>query len=1648
MSRNLPPRFHTYIARARRRRAIAVALLVTCLLVGTGGAFAQTQLPHQLVATLKPIGSELGIQFAQLPSALSARIPEIDLQLPTGQLAAASETATSFPSYITEKVRNLFCRYLGIGCDATLAEDTSRISNNQLTNIRAQQHATTSQNVKSAPTNTNSAARTASARSATTTSQVVVSKASASASPASSVSPAPQQQVIERTNTVIQTGLTEALLDARLAAFEASIAQRISSMENANATSFRSVSSASNPTSFNASIITGTITNAIDTASAAISSLTATELVATNATTTNLYVSGTATIGSGTGLLQSNTGVVATLANGSNGQVLKVVGGALTWSTDLTGGGGGSSAWATSTDDLALYPADPTDVVLIGAPATTTTGNILEVAGNALFRNSVVSYGSLTAPRFTATSSIASILPYASTTAITATTASTTDLIVSSVPGSLLKTNANGQVAAAVAGTDYLDAATTLFSTTSANYWQTTRNFFSTTSSDYWETQQTARTADDLTNNSIEDLLDVAAITENYGDLFYWDGAAWADIATSSLGISTSNLVEGANLFFTDARVQSFIHSSSTIPKTDAANTFTGLQTFNNASTSILSANTLCLSTDCRTSWPVAGSSFDYLFPANATSTLLGFNGGLTAYASSTIGSGTQAGGLTISGGATTTGTLAVQGAGTSTFASNISISGSIIPTADNTYSLGSASNMWKDVFIGPGSLYVNGKKVLEDVSNVITFSTDANQNLAIQTTGTGNITSQATGSGNHNILTGSGNINVTSSGAGSINISSASGNLNIGTTGSGQLNLGTVTSGTWQGTVIGDSYLTKSGNWTGTFDGLEGSAYLASAFSTTSADAWKDQRNFFATTSADYWKSVTDLFSTTSASYFVSVNQGSLFSTTSADYWGSTRGYATFGYLFPASATSTALTFSGGLLSTASSTFTSNTYFPGGIWNASANVGIGTTSPLYKLSVTQANSAYGIVTSDDTTGVAIGVSADASGVIGTVTNHKLNLRTGGLNRLTIDTSGNVGIGTTSPWGALSVMGLSSTDAVLGPDFVVEGNQNQLSIFNRLSAARSNQLRLTTAGVANWAMGSPDSDAVGDGSEFFISTNTTGANPALWLEPAGNVGIGTTTPPQKLSIYDSASGYTASLLGIQQSGAFSPMPHYAASVQTYGNRSGSNGTQHGLYVQAGFSSLDTEIARFSAIGTSFVDTPRMVVMSSGNVGIGTTTPATILNIAAQYPMFRLTDNDAAGASTVGGRVEFTDASGNLSSVVGPQGSDNVLVLRNVNGGRVDLTSGSTAAVSVSGSNVGIGTTSPLYPFSVQANVADYAAQIFNSGSSFTRKGLLIKGGNFSGAYEVLRGESFDGSNAVELYMANSDLAFRTGATPFERMRITSTGNLGLATTSPWRTLSVVGTAVINGLTSSATGNYVCINTTTWELTRGNGSACTTSSVRFKQDVQELGYGLKDVLSMRPVSFRYKPEMNMGDATRIGFIAEEMQQLVPDVVALDEQGRPSGIDYPSLTAVIANAIKDLATITGQFKANLIAWLGSATNGIQSIFTQKLIAKQVEAVELCLTDTNGTSCYTRFELDAMLSQAAAAATTVSVPSFPPSSSGTPAQNPAQNSTEIEEDSVQNPSTRDDPDIAQNAQTDNPNWTPDQQPETLSPEPQDND
>ena len=92
-----------------------------------------------------------------------------------------------------------------------------------------------------------------------------------------------------------------------------------------------------------------------------------------------------------------------------------------------------------------------------------------------------------------------------------------------------------------------------------------------------------------------------------------------------------------------------------------------------------------------------------------------------------------------------------------------------IIPAADDTYSLGTPSLAWKDVYVGPGSLYVNGQKVLEEDSGTITFTADSDQSLTIKTLGSGETTVQSVAG-----------VNLTATESGDIALTTSSGNIEL----------------------------------------------------------------------------------------------------------------------------------------------------------------------------------------------------------------------------------------------------------------------------------------------------------------------------------------------------------------------------------------------------------------------------------------------------------------------------------------------------------------------------------------------------------------------------------------------------------------------------------------------------------------------------------------------------------------------------------------------------------------------------------------------------------------------------------------------------------------------------------------------------
>ena len=188
-----------------------------------------------------------------------------------------------------------------------------------------------------------------------------------------------------------------------------------------------------------------------------------------------------------------------------------------------------------------------------------------------------------------------------------------------------------------------------------------------------------------------------------------------------------------------------------------------------------------------------------------------------------------------------------------------------------------------------------------------------------------------------------------------------------------------------------------------------------------------------------------------------------------------------------------------------------------------------------------------------------------------------------------------------------------------------------------------------------------------------------------------------------------------------------------------------------------------------------------------------------------------------------------------------------------------------------GGNVGIGLTSPVQKLQVSGNIG--------LGSNTDRyRGNIIQVYDSNADFQIQGGAS-----AINFIVANK-------ASTAESFRISTTGNVGIGTTAPDYWLKVV---------SGATNGHVA----------SDGTWSNASDSRIKQNVTDLSDSLDKVMSMRPISYDLISESPsaLGDGRHLGFIAQEMEQILPQVVDTDSSGMKS-ISYAVLAPVLTQAIQ--------------------------------------------------------------------------------------------------------------------------------------------
>jgi hypothetical protein len=253
-----------------------------------------------------------------------------------------------------------------------------------------------------------------------------------------------------------------------------------------------------------------------------------------------------------------------------------------------------------------------------------------------------------------------------------------------------------------------------------------------------------------------------------------------------------------------------------------------------------------------------------------------------------------------------------------------------------------------------------------------------------------------------------------------------------------------------------------------------------------------------------------------------------------------------------------------------------------------------------------------------------------------------------------------------------------------------------------------------------------------------------------------------------------------------------------------------------------------------------------------------------------------------------------------------------------------LSTGGTEQVRVdSAGNVGIGTTVPDAKITIKNPNVSGEQTLLNVHSAINANVLARLSYNQTDDIMRLFNQStFAGS------------AFALGTSNTERMRVDSSGNLLVGTTTQQGqiTINVANLLSQNGLAiknlSNNTGGdfgifFNSANTVSGRITQ-NGTATvaytTSSDYRLKENIAPMTGALATVSALKPCTYTWKEDGSDGQ----GFIAHELQEVCPDAVvgekdAVDSEGniKPQGIDTSFLVATLTAAIQELkATVDAQ------------------------------------------------------------------------------------------------------------------------------------
>jgi len=394
----------------------------------------------------------------------------------------------------------------------------------------------------------------------------------------------------------------------------------------------------------------------------------------------------------------------------------------------------------------------------------------------------------------------------------------------------------------------------------------------------------------------------------------------------------------------------------------------------------------------------------------------------------------------------------------------------------------------------------------------------------------------------------------------------------------------------------------------------------------------------------------------------------------------------------------------------------------------------------------------------------------------------------------------------------------------------------------------------------------------------------------------------------------------------------------------------SNNRFKDLYLSSG---LRADTLRFSNLAGS----ERMRIDSSGNVGIGTSSPDSGTPLHVQESDASLPSNTGASALLVerAGNVGLTLGTANTGDATIFFGDTDSLTVGRINYDHSDNSLGFWAnslermRIDSSG-QVGIGTSSPETQLMVEQSGTFNG--VHNTAGLKIRNAAATTGiGNPYGAITLSKGTGSSAIAAIGQSASDADvtgLAFyvhpsTTGtAAATEAMRIESSGGIRAGTTSAISTESFtfytsasIGVAIRNPASGAVRYPMIFVNgsTTVGSITSSASSTSfnTSSDYRLKENVTGITDGIERVKKLNPSRFNFIAD---ADTTVDGFLAHEAQTVVPEAVhgekdAVDEDGNPDyqGIDQAKLVPLLTAALQEAITKIEDLEARVATLEGN-------------------------------------------------------------------------------------------------------------------------